>query len=221
MKCKVPIRKALTLLDKRMEGGVDMLKEYSQSLSSILGASKVSEIEKEIFIWHDENQELLESLFEGTEPLIRYMPIDYVDAFQHVTLSPPWFTSSNTPTISKRQFLVKQLKVLADLYRELEQMCGTPLVYIDSKKQVRFMDKVCQLGTNNLGVYLVQYMFENHDFYEQVPVDTLLEKLETKASSLTNAVDSVNKRARDSFGFNIFSRPRGVVILIDETPIKL
>ncbi len=243
MKSKIPIHAAMTKIDAQLSKAIKIEKKRKEaveqslffdgrnlgsinpSLDDLYGehGEKLEDIvEPNVFVanfnrivlsWSEESEDLLKNIFEDSEPIVRFLEIENFNE------------SSYHKFQDVRDFFFKKMKILGEIYYHLEQKISHKLQYIDSMSIIRYSDSVCKISPNSYERYLIKYMFENHDFMELVEIyqiapqvlglDSDIEIEKKHQESIKNVANEINRRTKTSFGFSIFSLPRGQICLIN------
>ena len=226
---KIPTRKALILLEKEMQRGLKLFHETGmkpwmiESLPLPPDSSMSKHFTQQVKTGHERRKyfysvkkwsqslpDIFEEIFENSEPRIRLLDVHFPRAKQG-------------ESSKLQEFIQGKLLVIADYYRLIEEQMFSSLRYIDSRLVLVYGDAVVELEENSNGQSLCKFMFENYDLEQRAPLHKVHEYITGEplpanprakgVKVVQSAVNSVNRKTKKSFGFSVFSHPRGTVFI--------
>lgn len=168
--------------------------------------SHYADVEK----WQHDLKKIFAEIFENSEPQVRLLDM----RFPKPKYEESW---------KLEEFIHSKLSIIADYYRLIEEQMFSSLRYIDSRLALVYGDAVVELGENSNEQSLCKFLFENFDLEQRVPLHKVHEYITGEplpanprakgAKVVQSAVNSVNRKTKKSFGFSVFSHPRGTVFI--------
>lgn len=205
---------------------MDALMPSIPSVTSLLGGDgfvseiapkRMEDLEQLFANWRSDTKEILEGIFMDFTPVHTFM--DAMGEFYSQSF--PFGERRSQDFINMTRQLDAKLEVLIGFYKSLSENIRSPLTYLTDQAKVCFYDFVCPLKTDSNEASLCAFMFQhsigekvemidvyNHMFGEQrTTLDT------TGKNKIKNAVDGINRKTNEVFGFPIIAKDTTTISL--------
>jgi len=210
MRLKVSPKEALTVIDRLLIEGYDLLESCMPGM--------VQGEDKKLMEWLSKTVDYLYALFLDFSPIYTFLKASRKISGHGFHFG----ISLNEKDEPWKVHMIEALDVLHSFYQNLAEQLYTPLFYIPDKAQICFFASVCPLQPDSNEDALCRYMFSQHSYHEWVEMEDVFvhafggsadEYNKQDKAKIDNAHDGVNRKSNEAFGFPLFKKKKALLCL--------
>lgn len=212
MRLKVSNKEALLKIDSLIEKGFILIKEDRKKSNSI----------GQIDNWFEETARVLKAVFTDFAPIYKFLRPHYPEDLR------PFEPEKTQWSRSQSGDIQPAVDTLLSYYDEIGKYDNSPLRFNSKKAAIWLYDICCQLEPESNEAEICRYMFKfaygEYKEISQIHKFILGEDHNPKAKNgktVLNALEGVNSKTKEIFGFTLFTKKKSVVALSIPAPFIL